>query len=58
MKTIVALVDFSDLTFKVLKQAHAQARAFDSEVVIMHVPPKKPCKGDKDCRGGDKYAQD
>ncbi len=42
MKTIVALVDFSDLTFKVLKQAHTLAKAFDSEVVILHVPPKQP----------------
>ena len=27
MKTIVALVDFSDVTFKVLKQAHTLAKA-------------------------------
>ena len=40
MKTIVALVDFSDLTFKVLKQAHTLAKAFNSEVVILHVDPK------------------
>jgi len=31
MKTIVALVDLSDLTFKVLKEAHALATAFNSE---------------------------
>lgn len=42
MKTIVALVDFSDLTFKVLKHAHSLAKAFDAEVVILHVPPKQP----------------
>ncbi|WP_395739902.1 universal stress protein [Prosthecobacter sp.] len=42
MKTIVALVDLSDLSFKVLKQAHALATAFKSEVVILHVVPKEP----------------
>ena len=39
MKTIVALVDFSDLTFKVLKQAHTLAKAFDREVIILHTIP-------------------
>jgi nucleotide-binding universal stress UspA family protein len=42
MKTIVALVDLSDLTFKVLKQAHQQAAAFHSEVIILHVVAKEP----------------
>lgn len=42
MKTIVALVDFSDLTFKVLKQAHHLAKAFESLVVLLHVVPKEP----------------
>lgn len=42
MKTIVALVDLSDLTFKVLKQAHALASAFNSEVIILHVLGKTP----------------
>lgn len=42
MKTIVALVDLSDLTFKVLKQAHKLAKAFDSQVIILHVVPKEP----------------
>jgi nucleotide-binding universal stress UspA family protein len=42
MKTIVALVDLSDLTFKVLKQAHALATAFNSEVIILHVLGKTP----------------
>lgn len=42
MKTIVALVDLSDLTFKVLKQAHALAKAFNSQVIIMHVVTKEP----------------
>lgn len=42
MKTIVALVDLSDLTFKVLQQAQILAQAFDSEVIILHVLPKAP----------------
>lgn len=42
MKTIVALVDLSDLTFKVLKQAHTLAKAFDSQVIILHAVPKEP----------------
>jgi nucleotide-binding universal stress UspA family protein len=42
MKTIVALVDLSDLTFKVLKQAHTLAKAFNSQVIIMHVVAKEP----------------
>ena len=42
MKTIVALVDLSDLTFKVLKQAHTLATAFHSEVIILHVVAKEP----------------
>ncbi len=42
MKTIVALVDISDLTFKVLKQAQLLAKAFDSEVIILHVVAKAP----------------
>ncbi len=42
MKTIVALVDLSDLTFKVLKQAHSLAKAFNSQVIILHVVPKEP----------------
>ena len=42
MKTIVALVDLSGLAFKVLKEAHKLARAFDSEVIILHVVAKEP----------------
>jgi nucleotide-binding universal stress UspA family protein len=39
MKTIVALVDFSDLTFSVLRQAHDFAKALSGKVVIVHVLP-------------------
>jgi len=42
MKTIVALVDLSDLTFKVLKQAHLLARAFNSQIIILHVVGEQP----------------
>ena len=42
MKTIAALVDFSDLTFKVLKQAHTMASAFQSRVIIMHMVAREP----------------
>ena len=42
MNTIVALIDFSDATFKVLKQVLLMARAFESRVVLLHVVPMEP----------------
>ena len=42
MNTIVALVDFSDLTFKVLKQVHVLAEGLQSHVVLLHVVPREP----------------
>lgn len=42
MKIIVALVDLSSLTFKVLKQAQLLGKAFDSEVIILHLVAKTP----------------
>jgi len=42
MKTIVALVDFSDVTPKVLEHARTLATAFDSRVIILHVVPEEP----------------
>ncbi|OYW30227.1 MAG: hypothetical protein B7Z47_03850 [Chthoniobacter sp. 12-60-6] len=42
MKTIVALVDLSSLASEVLKQASLLAKAFSSEVVILHVVSKQP----------------
>ncbi|TLD68984.1 universal stress protein [Phragmitibacter flavus] len=42
MKTIVTLVDFSDVAFKVLKHAHDLALAFDSQVILLHVVPQEP----------------
>lgn len=42
MKTIVALVDLSDLAFKILKLAHQLAAALKAQVVILHVVPLEP----------------
>jgi len=42
MKTIVALVDFSDVTAKVLKHAQALAEAFQSHVILLHGLQKRP----------------
>jgi nucleotide-binding universal stress UspA family protein len=41
MKTIVALVDFSDITSKVIECARAQAKAFDARVILLHIVPKE-----------------
>ncbi len=42
MKTIVALVDFSDLTPQVLKQAEHLAKAFTGRVFIIHAIRPEP----------------
>lgn len=42
MKTIVALVDFSDVTPRVVEQATKIGRAFDASVVLLHVVPEEP----------------
>jgi nucleotide-binding universal stress UspA family protein len=42
MKTILALIDFSDVSPKVLEHAQAFAKAFGSEIVLMHVVPPEP----------------
>ena len=42
MKTIVALVDFSDLTAKVLAQARIMAEAFKCRVVLLHGLERRP----------------
>jgi nucleotide-binding universal stress UspA family protein len=42
MKTIVALVDFSDVALNVLKQVQALAEAFRSHVTILHGIQTKP----------------
>ena len=42
MKTILALVDFSDVTASVLAQAQDRAKAFEGRVIIMHVLKQEP----------------
>lgn len=42
MKTIVALVDFSDVTPKVVQQALELARPCDGEMILVHVVPPAP----------------
>jgi len=42
MKTILALIDFSDVSPKILDQAEAHAKAFGGEVVLVHVVPPEP----------------
>jgi nucleotide-binding universal stress UspA family protein len=45
MKTIVAAVDFSDVTGPVLEQAVALARAFGAELHLVHALPPGPDYG-------------
>lgn len=40
MKNIVALVDFSDLTRKMLDFAAAQALKFESKLILLHAEPE------------------
>lgn len=42
MKTIVALIDFSDVTAKVLEQARKSAQLSSARVILMHLVPKEP----------------
>lgn len=42
MITILALIDFSDVSPKILDQAEAHARAFGGEVILLHVVPPEP----------------
>ncbi|NVO20901.1 MAG: universal stress protein [Bacteroidetes bacterium] len=42
MKKILVAVDFSDLATLVLNQASIQARAFESEILILHVEAPVP----------------
>ncbi len=41
MKTLVALVDFTDVSSKVLKQTHDLASALGSQVILLHVVPRE-----------------
>jgi nucleotide-binding universal stress UspA family protein len=42
MNTIVALIDFSDVTAKVLNQARESAKLYGDRVILMHFVPKEP----------------
>src|SRR4051812_7601414 len=42
MKTIVALVDFSDLTPRVIEQAAQLTRAFEARLILLHMVPEQP----------------
>ncbi len=42
MKTIIALVDFSDVTAKVVKQSREMAEAFQAKVILLHAVPDVP----------------
>jgi len=42
MKTIIALVDFSDVTPQVVEHAALHARTFGARLVLVHVVPAEP----------------
>jgi len=42
MKTIIALVDFSDVTQRVLDQATMHARTYGARLILVHVVPAEP----------------
>jgi nucleotide-binding universal stress UspA family protein len=42
MKTIIALVDFSDVTPQVIEQATLHARTFGARLILLHVVPAEP----------------
>lgn len=42
MKNIVALVDFSDLTNRVVEQGSQVAKAFQGKLILLHVVPEQP----------------
>jgi nucleotide-binding universal stress UspA family protein len=42
MKTIIALVDFSDVTQQVVEQAALHARTYGARLILVHVVPAEP----------------
>jgi nucleotide-binding universal stress UspA family protein len=42
MKTIIALVDFSDVSAQVVEQGGKLAKAFGARLIILHGVPKRP----------------
>ena len=42
MKTIIALVDFSDITQRVVEQAILHARTYGARLILVHAVPSEP----------------
>lgn len=42
MKTIVALIDYSDLTNRIIDQAIQVTKAFQGKLILLHVVPEEP----------------
>lgn len=42
MKTIISLVDFSDVTARVIEQGTLMARTFGARLILVHVVPAEP----------------
>jgi nucleotide-binding universal stress UspA family protein len=42
MKTIVALIDYSDLTNRIVDQAVLVTKAFQGRLILLHVVPEEP----------------
>jgi nucleotide-binding universal stress UspA family protein len=42
MKTVIALVDFSDITPRVIEQATLHARTYGARLILVHVVPAEP----------------
>jgi nucleotide-binding universal stress UspA family protein len=42
MKTIIALVDFTDVTPRVVEQAMLHARTYEARLILVHVVPAEP----------------
>lgn len=42
MKTIVTLIDFTDVTDKLIKHSRALATAFGSQIILMHIVAPDP----------------
>jgi nucleotide-binding universal stress UspA family protein len=42
MKTIVALIDYSDLTNRIIDQAVQVTKAFHGKLILLHVVPEQP----------------
>ena len=57
MKTIIALLDFSDVTPKIITQAQKLAEAFQSHVILLHGMSKQPSVTDVGVASPTVYAE-